>query len=749
MVESYQISFRLDQPGLCEAAPGPRYELGAGNRGAGFFWKFLPWNGEDRWQLSAQWNWWNMMESSWTFPYFIFEISLAILKVSGGGIPLPELFAQKTWQRSRDSIPSACCVGVLPSRCWRTKERDETSRASTGTSTQSCDGVPSHYFYWTSFWMSSKSLLKIWNATTVTRNCLAQKPVVFDPGAQLLQILWCWLCLVLASVESGLALLWRCQMKRTVMEISIFTGHKGHQNSMVQISRWESCSIILMDSWIVLIYMNIKYIIYNYTYVYICRCILYMHEKWHQWLYRLPLVGIQYELQELSVTDFFGWSAQRMETVGPAGLKCYSAPGRLLSEDCSIWAGNCWVKVRASDFCMKLVLGTCGSHSEADRYRWFRKWWYPEVSQLCWIGMAYEGKPPIFVYLHYFLLSTAIQLEVVLPQNCRCWLGGAGCTEHRPRVPDDGRRSMSLLAPSWALGLFWVQPFKPRRARGTKSVCNPDGNTLSIHCHSLSLLHPSQLTQCWVAGWKCRRFPWSEQNWQMEEPLLVWRFTRIVCRKWGMSYPPCMSWEAKETRTAAWTWESGTLKSQGGIAAGFSLNFWSIPTNVVSFQASAVGVVSRKPTNWTYESWVLNWRLSYEPSRIKVPHGLVGLVRIKPWFQMVFYQKVHQACFWLKKLLKIWIAMGRLTLVKGLYSFELNPKVVVGISHHQKSPSKRPGVEVVGAAKVCRCSEDFAVTRFSGLKKLQLWLKRITSYCTSWKEWLQRNWNQNTLSCFV
>ena len=37
MVESYQISFRLDQPGLCEAAPGPRYELGAGNRGAGFF----------------------------------------------------------------------------------------------------------------------------------------------------------------------------------------------------------------------------------------------------------------------------------------------------------------------------------------------------------------------------------------------------------------------------------------------------------------------------------------------------------------------------------------------------------------------------------------------------------------------------------------------------------------------------------------------------------------------------------------
>ena len=38
-------------------------------------------------------------------------------------------------------------MGVVLSRCWRTKERDETLRASTGTSTQSFDGVPSHHFY--------------------------------------------------------------------------------------------------------------------------------------------------------------------------------------------------------------------------------------------------------------------------------------------------------------------------------------------------------------------------------------------------------------------------------------------------------------------------------------------------------------------------------------------------------------------------------------------------------------------------
>ena len=127
------------------------------------------------------------------------------------------------------------------------------------------------------------------------------------------------------------------------------------------------------------------------------------------------------------------WQILHLETVGPPGLKCYSSPGRLLSEDCSIWAGNCWVKVRASDFAWNM----CWVH-------------VGHTQKLMGIGGSRNGGIPKWV-------------------SFVGWLGGVGCTEHRPRVPDDGRRSMSLLAPFWALGLCWVQPFKPRRAPGTKS----------------------------------------------------------------------------------------------------------------------------------------------------------------------------------------------------------------------------------------------------------------------------------------
>ena len=123
-------------------------------------------------------------------------------------------------------------------------------------------------FWWCAFTpfllYGSKSLLKFWKVTRElprkTRLPLTQVPN-WSP------ILWCWLCLVLASVESGLALPWRCQMKRTATEIWIFTGHKGHQNSMVQTSRWESCKTSVSGIGLICIYIYILYV-YTLNFVY-------------------------------------------------------------------------------------------------------------------------------------------------------------------------------------------------------------------------------------------------------------------------------------------------------------------------------------------------------------------------------------------------------------------------------------------------------------------------------------------------
>lgn len=97
MVETSQISSQLQEClaqhfsitwGLCEAAPGPRYELGAGNRGAGSSESFCLETGTQwtRGQMTAECLM-KLLEPSWTFPYFIFKFLWQFLKVSGGEIP--------------------------------------------------------------------------------------------------------------------------------------------------------------------------------------------------------------------------------------------------------------------------------------------------------------------------------------------------------------------------------------------------------------------------------------------------------------------------------------------------------------------------------------------------------------------------------------------------------------------------------------------------------------------------------------
>lgn len=256
MVETSQISSQLHQEclaqhfsitwGLCEAAPGPRYELGAGNRGAGSSESFYLETGTQRTrgQMTAECLM-KLLEPSWTFPYSIFKFLWQFLKVSGGGF------------HDSECTPCGCCaLQVLENK-------------GKGRNIEGFYWYQHSVFWWCAFTpfllYGCKSLLKFWK---VTRELPRKTPWVFDPGAQPVPILWCWPCLVLASVESGLALPWRCQMKRTVTEIWIFTGHKGHQNSMVQTSRWESCKTSV--SGIGLIYMYIYiYTTYSCIYIYI------------------------------------------------------------------------------------------------------------------------------------------------------------------------------------------------------------------------------------------------------------------------------------------------------------------------------------------------------------------------------------------------------------------------------------------------------------------------------------------------